>query len=380
LVRKIEYVDSNGQLQSVDDPQQLKAAAGAFGLLGVVTHITMELDKMTYAEMKPLKEDVNLAIPPPAGFSVPDAIKKSYSSTQLENARQEFIRKAGENYYSEWFWFPYQQESFVNCWDRTSTKFGTIDYPTYPDLFLQWVQGWLGGVINDDPLFRKLPGHWQAVLLGTLAMVAMPPQLGLLNRNIKTYLIDALHFRRGVQNMRVRDIELQIPIPPLASDPTKPDWSVVQQAWWDAIKAVYDDPSAPMRIALEMRIMADSDMIMAPQTGNTFGTASIEVLTTMPAVADGTWLPFAQAVADKWMALTDGNGKRLNTRPHWAKEWDGMTVDGIPWKQYLKEVSYKDEIPQFLSVLEEIGEEQGFTLQDMQDRFSNPLLNDIFFS
>lgn len=321
LVRKIEYVDANGKHQEVTDPKLLKAAAGAFGLLGVVTHVTMELDKMTYAEMKPLKQDVNLAIPPPSGFTVPSAIAKKYTAAQLETARGEFIRKAGNNYYSEWFWFPYQQDAFVNCWDRTDKKLGAIDYPTYPDLFLQWVQGWLGGVINDDPLFRKLPGHWQAVLLGTLAMVAMPPQLGIINKNIKTYLIDGLHFRRGVQNMRVRDIELQIPIPALASDPSKPDWGVVQKAWWDAIAAVYADPTAPMRIALEMRIMADSDMIMAPQKGNTFGTASIEVLTTMPAVAEGVWSPFAQKVADKWMGLKDGSGKRLNTRPHWAKEW-----------------------------------------------------------
>lgn len=34
LVQKIEYVDANGVHQSVDDPVLLKAAAGAFGLLG----------------------------------------------------------------------------------------------------------------------------------------------------------------------------------------------------------------------------------------------------------------------------------------------------------------------------------------------------------
>jgi FAD/FMN-containing dehydrogenase len=50
-VRRIEYVDCNGKLQMVDDPNQIKAAAGAFGLLGVVTHITFELDAMTYAVM-----------------------------------------------------------------------------------------------------------------------------------------------------------------------------------------------------------------------------------------------------------------------------------------------------------------------------------------
>ena len=50
-VRRIEYVDCNGKLQIVDDPYLLRAAAGAFGLLGVVTHITFELDAMTYAVM-----------------------------------------------------------------------------------------------------------------------------------------------------------------------------------------------------------------------------------------------------------------------------------------------------------------------------------------
>jgi len=48
-VRRIEYVDCTGKLQMVDDPYLLKAAAGAFGLLGVVTHITFELDAMSYA-------------------------------------------------------------------------------------------------------------------------------------------------------------------------------------------------------------------------------------------------------------------------------------------------------------------------------------------
>lgn len=145
--------------------------------------------------------------------------------------------------------------------------------------------------------------------------------LGLPDSDVKTYLIDAIHFRRGVQNMRVRDIELQIPIPALADDPTKPDWTVVQKAWWDAIEIVYADESAPMRIALELRIMGDSDIIMAPQTGNSFGTASIEVLTTMPAADDGSWAPFAQKIADKWMSYTGPNGTLINTRPHWAKEW-----------------------------------------------------------
>lgn len=121
--------------------------------------------------------------------------------------------------------------------------------------------------------------------------------------------------------MRVRDLELQIPVPPRKDDPTKGDWSVVQQAWWDAIAIVYSDPKGPMRIALEMRIVGSSDIIMASQTNNTFGTASIEVLTTMAGADDGTWAPFAQKIADKWMSYRGADGKLINTRPHWAKEW-----------------------------------------------------------
>ncbi|PWW76071.1 hypothetical protein C7212DRAFT_194991, partial [Tuber magnatum] len=378
LVRRIEYVDANGEHQSVTDPVQLKAAAGSFGLLGIITHITIELDAMTYAELRPLKQDIGLAIPPPPNFKVPSAISKSYTPAELEAARQDFIRKAETSYYSEWFWFPYQPKAFVNCWDDTDDPSGLIDYPTYPDLFLQWLEGWLGGVMNDDPLFRALPGRWQAVIFSSLAMLSLPPN-GPLNSRIKTHLINGLHFRRGIQNMRVRDMELQIPIPPLASDPTKPDWTVVQRAWWDAIDAVYADPEAPMRIALEMRVMGDSDIIMAAQTNNTFGTVSIEVLTSMAAVAEGVWDPFVQEVATRWMNYTGPNGAYLNTRPHWAKEWDGMKVRGTPWKQYLRETSYKDEIPAFKDVLAQIGQAQGWTLQDLKERFSVPLLDDLFF-
>ncbi|CUS13937.1 unnamed protein product [Tuber aestivum] len=378
LVRRIEYVDANGEHQSVTNPVQLKAAAGSFGLLGIVTHITIELDAMSYANLRPLKQEIGLAIPPPKDFKVPAAIREAYTPAELEAARQDFIQKAETNYYSEWFWFPYQSKAFVNCWNNTEEPSGLIDYPTYPDLFLQWLEGWLGGVINDDPLFRAFPGRWQAVIFSSLAMLSLPPN-GPLNSQIKTHLVNALHFRRGIHNMRVRDMELQIPIPPLASDPTKPDWTVAQRAWWDAIDAVYADPKAPMRVALEMRIMGDSDVIMAAQTNNKFGTVSIEVLTSMAAAAEGVWEPFVQEIATRWMNYTGPDGGYLNTRPHWAKEWDGMKVRGTPWKQYLRETSYKDEIPAFKDALAQIGQAQGWGLQDLKDRFSVPLLDDLFF-
>jgi hypothetical protein len=121
--------------------------------------------------------------------------------------------------------------------------------------------------------------------------------------------------------MRVRDLEFQIPIPSLATNPSLPDYSIVRRAWWDIINLCYEDDATPMRLALELRIMGDSEMIMAPQRGNKHGTASIEVLSVPDAVSEEVWVPFLQRVCDLWMGYRDSNGVLLDVRPHWAKEW-----------------------------------------------------------
>lgn len=124
--------------------------------------------------------------------------------------------------------------------------------------------------------------------------------------------------------MVVRNMEYQIPIPYIPSTgglPPKPDFSIIQRAWWDVINLVYQDSESPMRLTLELRIMSGSDMIMAPQRGNQWGTASIEVLTLPDAVSHGEWAGFCQQVADKWLSYKDSQGEELNVRPHWGKEW-----------------------------------------------------------
>lgn len=109
-------------LQTVDDPLQIKAAAGAFGLLGVVTHITFELDAMTYAVMvgpfagfvrlatnpcqKPLKEDVGLGVPPLDKNDIPEALRSEWFAApdvdqRLLSATEAFKQRAENDYYSE---------------------------------------------------------------------------------------------------------------------------------------------------------------------------------------------------------------------------------------------------------------------------------------
>ena len=124
--------------------------------------------------------------------------------------------------------------------------------------------------------------------------------------------------------------------------------------------------------------MGDSNLIMAPQRGNRWGTASIEILSVPDAVRDEEWLPFCQEVVDLWAGYkgrmtVDGEERLLNVRPHWAKEWEGVKIRGRKAREYVREVGYREEVGEFRAVLGEIGREQGWGLEDLKGRFSNEL-------
>ena len=135
-MRAIEYVDVNGEWQKVDmsTPDLLKAAAGCFGLIGVVTHITYECDPIATAVMRPVKMDVIRAIPPPPGMKdseIPEALRPVNPLTEEEKAKaqQEFERRANSDYYAEWFWFPYSNQVWVNTWSIDKDTSNVVDYP-----------------------------------------------------------------------------------------------------------------------------------------------------------------------------------------------------------------------------------------------------------
>ena len=150
---------------------------------------------------------------------------------------------------------------------------------------------------------------------------------------IKTLVSNALHFRRGIQNMRVLDIEVEMPVslevprldnfctdtlqlPTVSNDSnSKPDYRIAQRSWWDGILQCYKhNHDCPQRMPLEMRIMGGSSVTMAPQRGNA-AICSIEVLT--PHAQSKLWYPYAQEMLDTWMSYKDSQtGERLKTRPH----------------------------------------------------------------
>ena len=376
LVTEIEFVNANGELQTVNDPHLLKAAAGCFGLLGIVTSITLKIDTMSYAVMQPKKKPIALCIPPVSRDDVPEEVNMDgISDVDLQQAQREFERQCEQGYYAEWFWFVFEEQGWINCWKNNGSREQAVDYPSPTETWFQEIQNYVGQLILDFDLFELLPGDIQARMLAKAAMAVLPS-----NRTIVTPLVDALHFRRGVQNMRVLDIELEIPIPAREDDETKPDWSVCQRAWWDAIRLVYESAKGsddtPMRLTLEMRVMGGSSILMAPQYGNTLGTCSIEVLTHCNTPA-AEWQAFKQKILDAWTSYRDTEGNLLNARPHWAKEWEGLTVHSEPVKNHLRDVAYVDVIPEFKKRLEQVAIAGNVDIQEMKQRFNNKLLSDI---
>lgn len=99
---------------------------------------------MMKAVMTPQKIPLQLAIPPPEGYPVPEQIQNMRKVTpeELEQARKKFIKTIEEQYYLEWFWFPYCNEVWVNTWRRIDIEpIDKLDpYPSNYQTHLQWVR------------------------------------------------------------------------------------------------------------------------------------------------------------------------------------------------------------------------------------------------
>ncbi|KAJ4390706.1 hypothetical protein N0V93_004304 [Gnomoniopsis smithogilvyi] len=382
LVRKVEYIDCHGEQRTVEDPAQLKAASGCFGLMGVITHLTLEFQPMSYALMNPQKVPVVRAVPPPDDLpeeQIPPALQIPVTPEQRRNDIAAFEKHCADDYYVEYFWFPYADQCWVNNWNTTEDSTGVIDYPSDAQTFFMFISQFTMNVLQNSKVLNKLVSVLDldtaaVTLLSRAAMLALPAW----KKPVKTYLPDALHFQRGIQNVRVLDVEVEMPLLPKKNNPAKPDFDLVRKAWWDAILVCYkNSDTVPQRMPLEMRIMGGSEVIMAPQRGNHLGTCSIEVLTLEN--ARGLWKPYVEEVLSKWLSYTDSDGKPIKTRPHWAKQWAEFHVKGESWLTRMKDVDYKDEIVEFKKVLSEIGKEHGWTLADLKKRFSNDTFDSLYF-
>lgn len=384
IVHEIEFVNFKGELQRVNAEQhgeQIKAAAGCFGMLGIVVSVTLKLNQMTYANLSETvtKKPIAEAIPLPVGYADP----RGAQAPRARNPRADlanFENQCANFYYSEWFWFVLQDNCWVNCWHDTPNGENAQRFPS-SELKIQWDRFITSlAHLGDITFFRILPGRWHANLMGKLGLLVVPDK-----PQVVCTIEDAEHFRHGIQNIRAKMVEFQIPIPNKPGT-NQPDWSLCQRAWWDAIACVYEEErqeNFPLRLALEMRVMGGSNVLMAPQYGNQ-RTCSIEVVTpTM--VDEHDWTNFVQKVLNKWSSYTDEHGQPLKIRPHWAKRHEGglthlnpLTGVNTPMREYLKQDAFAQQIPLFLKQLEAICKAGGYELSDIAGLFSNEFLRDFF--
>jgi len=412
LVTDVEFVDANGEVRTVSDPELLKAASGAFGVMGVITAYTIRLDKMTYAAMRPANVPVELAVPPPQEYIdaarkgdpkykwIKDLIAK-HSQQTIDDATAKFIKSCETDYFLEWIWFPLASDVWVNTWNNDGLESQSKQIPSDFLAFIQWLEGWLAEVILNWSVLQALPGELQAKLFAFISLAQVSnvqpgdptciSPFWQADIVVTTQMTNGLHFRRGLQNMQFYDMEWFLTIPPApkaTSAPTndavqvKRDWTITQKAWWDGILLMEENPGA-IRIALEMRIMNGSDIYLAPQRGNDLGTTCIEYITTFNTPLQD-WVSMCQNVTDKWVSYTDpSTGKRLRARPHWAKQWSfltmpddqGLPLQGTKWARTV----YKAEISLFMDALKKIGEGAGFTVDDLRARFGNGFLESILW-
>ncbi|KZV82168.1 hypothetical protein EXIGLDRAFT_778917 [Exidia glandulosa HHB12029] len=389
LIEEVRFIDAHGKDQVVDDPEELRAASGAFGFLGIVTSVVLRLEPASVAELRPTQVPLVLAIPPPDGFPLPPIVKQQneeagITQKDIDAARKEFIRRAEEDHFHEFFWFPYQKNAWLNTWKpRPLKEFDVPElgrYPTFglPDEVFE-AQKANGALAAEVAKNTSLPGAQQCYAFG-IASLAGLPNVPVGGTPLTTLSSEALHFRGGSQNFPFYGMEWEVPIRPSPNGTETRDYTQIQQAWWDAITLIYASPHAPLRAALEMRLTAGSNTILAAQRGNgVLGTASLEVFTLLTTPAD-EWRAFRQAVVDKWTSFGPGGDSGVGlARPHWNKQWTDLTVHGRPIKDYMREEAYKDAFAEFRVALEGILNKRGTSTREARKLFSNPLMEDLIW-
>ena len=208
-----------------------------------------------------------------------------------------------------------------------------------------------------------------------MAMTVLPKP----EHPITAVAFEAMHFQRGIHYLPVRCMEFLIPIQENPKKCGESDWSILPKAWWEVISYVNDNygklKACPMDLTLEMRVISESEMLLAPEHGNHYGTCSIEVLgTKLPSVE--SWEEFKNVIAEKWASYTDNQGKPLNVRPHWGKEFPKKigNKDSI---DFIRD-AYRQSFKIFKLRMKEVSEKQGFSIEDMRKLFSNRYLDDLF--
>ncbi len=134
---------------------------------------------------------------------------KGITNDDLAKAFEEFKERCENDYYVEYFWFPSQKKCWVHTWNNDGNPANAKDYPSPAKAKLQGISTLLSEVLN-NVVWPLLPGRFQMKVVSFLAMAQLPERTE--KDPIVTSLVDALHFQRGVHNMRVNNMEWELPM------------------------------------------------------------------------------------------------------------------------------------------------------------------------
>jgi len=318
ITDRIDYIDENHEEQYLtrkDHGEKFQAAVGSLGLFGILTSMDFRLLKGRHvARLTPYKANINDGVPHP-----------NDNRPEIVNRFETDARK----YYCEWFWFPTTQKIWVNCWDKVISEEHIEPYPTKDATRWQEFTTYLSRILSVPVLS---PAD-QTKLFANAALIALPMT------HQSALLCDSLHFRRGIHNLPVYDIEALIQIPEKPDG--APDLAIVRELWWKAITLIQEKQSHnqyPVKVTLEMRLMGGSNALLAPQKGNKY-TCAIEVLSRQN---KDEFLEFAEHLVDAWYQIS--LARKAKFRLHWAKQW--TKVNGMDYLAFLKQ-EMKEELERF---------------------------------
>jgi len=368
-ILKIEYVDSNGELRFVDDPKLLPAAAGHLGLLGIVTAITYKVEEMTYAKFQPRNW--------PGGI-------EAFFNFSGNTIPEDSIRLMENSYYFEMIQFPVHHNVKGNLWMDAWSNDGRVEDAqqllTGVEEDFQMSYLFMGEVSNQVFRFiQKATGNHEYLYWLYGVMAALESSIGMisLDKPVTTTITEAMHWERGLHYISTNLFEVNIPIP-AGPDGASPNWEVVKESWqimMDVSEEFNRDGKYPSDLGLESRLMAGSDLLMAPQHGNRW-TQSIEV-SASPLVPRHIWEEFKNALALRWSKMVDPlTGQKLKMRPHWAKEFPNIVGenDFADWAVS----AFEDQVPKFMEGLQQVFEMNSGNLKDSLNMFSTKFLDVLF--
>jgi len=360
-ITKLKVVDYKGE-EVVYEGAVLKKIGAHLGLLGIVVEMEIQFDPPYLALFQPKYRKISDYFP--------------------ENGVcEEFQNDVNVNYYNEFFWWPFADDVFVNCWSRTFEELDNYErLPSKTEMTWQET----GEVFGQ--LFNQLIGSANAKTISTVIYSKLLSRFGrstmlALKKPKRIPSFDALHFRHGIQNMRVFDLEFCFPLDELKDENGDkvlidghpvPDVSLVRDLVLAAIKLHdhwADNDLVPQLLPLEFRIVRGSDVILSPAHGSPFAVY-IEVLT--PTQGHQKWhekknasfFEYCQELLDCWCKIVGPE----KMRPHWGKLWQMFKVGDKTIYEHLRE-TYKDDIAEFNKIRE---------AADPHNVFMNEALGKIF--